>query len=512
MKTIYRASFFLGHPGKKGPTMDQIIDHIKQWVAPRFAKGGLEDFHQGLTISTGAQSLETIRAYGDDSHVFGMRFIHPDRVQQDFLWQTSIALKIPLKGNPIIDVALANGWLQNDMLLPSSYTMTRPSLVPKLIEKFSAHLDYALYANALPVQNRYVRDFVDVLYNFDRKLPVVFISCQNKNDMPYVDPDRVAFTLAGLAHVHVAENRFTSFRLQKMVPENAMCYDGDIRVVWPMVYGKSVCSHNLFLRTDIIDRPTFDQVLLMHIGQFSSSRTPIISYDTIHQISFQKRIKELIAKTDNAELAELYAQENSRLQSLLKETTDNYQHALQRQEEKTQFLCQRVLDLEAKLTLTQLQQENTVSKQLPDMETVLEAVTYFKSMYPEVPVELLKRAERGAKECTFDDPLQVFKALEWLGTVYVNSRMGKITLDLGKSSLEQTGMQYRSHQKETTMGNFSEEYYIQVRGKTVPLAEHLVQGTNRDGRKTIRIAFAYDKDTQKVLIGFIGQHQTTRNS
>jgi hypothetical protein len=182
------------------------------------------------------------------------------------------------------------------------------------------------------------------------------------------------------------------------------------------------------------------------------------------------------------------------------------------QESKIQFLSQRVSDLELQVAMTQIKQQTHLEKVLPTMKSVKEAFVYFKSMYPELNVEVLSRAEKGAKDSVYENTLQVFKALEWIGTIYLNSRSGKISVDLAKSCQEQTGMQYKQNQSESTMGMYANEYYADWKGKKVALKEHLLQGSSRDARQTIRIAFAFDKATDTVIIGYVGQHQTTRNS
>ena len=46
-------------------------------------------------------------------------------------------------------------------------------------------------------------------------------------------------------------------------------------------------------------------------------------------------------------------------------------------------------------------------------------------------------------------------------------------------------------------------------GRDVMRAEHIGTGTSKEPRYAIRIDFAFDEGNQKVLIGYIGQHQRT---
>ena len=41
---------------------------------------------------------------------------------------------------------------------------------------------------------------------------------------------------------------------------------------------------------------------------------------------------------------------------------------------------------------------------------------------------------------------------------------------------------------------------------------HIKKGTSREARYSIRVGFHYDEESEKLVIGYIGQHQTTANS
>ena len=62
------------------------------------------------------------------------------------------------------------------------------------------------------------------------------------------------------------------------------------------------------------------------------------------------------------------------------------------------------------------------------------------------------------------------------------------------------------------MGMFTSDYEVTYQGAKFKLREHIGYGTSTEPRHTIRIAFFFYEKTQKVVIGYIGQHQTTRQS
>ncbi len=144
----------------------------------------------------------------------------------------------------------------------------------------------------------------------------------------------------------------------------------------------------------------------------------------------------------------------------------------------------------------------------------MEAITRFRDLYSESQAVIINsKAEDMAKSCQYEDPVQVFRALEWLATRYHAAKTNKAKIPkLDESCMSETGMHYKSNQSPVTMGQFRDDYFIKVDGKNVPLTEHLRKGTSKDPAKTISIAFHYDEAKKKVIIGFIGQHQETRST
>ena len=110
----------------------------------------------------------------------------------------------------------------------------------------------------------------------------------------------------------------------------------------------------------------------------------------------------------------------------------------------------------------------------------------------------------------FDKPQQVYDALEWLATGYYSARCGESSVpDLDFSLKQVCGWRYTPVQSERTMGQFPEYYETTVDGRKRKLEEHIGTG-NGYHRGTIRIAFLWDADRKRVIVGYIGRHQRTR--
>lgn len=110
-------------------------------------------------------------------------------------------------------------------------------------------------------------------------------------------------------------------------------------------------------------------------------------------------------------------------------------------------------------------------------------------------------------------PKEVWDALEWLATTYHDVRTGKTrVIDLNESIKNTcSGWEYRPNQTDITLNTFREWYETTKDGKTFELREHLAKGTGRDAN-VIRIAFAWDEDSERAIVGYIGPHQRSRSS
>ena len=68
---------------------------------------------------------------------------------------------------------------------------------------------------------------------------------------------------------------------------------------------------------------------------------------------------------------------------------------------------------------------------------------------------------------------------------------------------------YRGHQSNMTVNKYKDWYTTKVGNKIHELKKHIGTGSSKDARYTIRIAFDWDTIQERVVIGFIGQHQQT---
>ena len=145
----------------------------------------------------------------------------------------------------------------------------------------------------------------------------------------------------------------------------------------------------------------------------------------------------------------------------------------------------------------------------PELDSVGAAVALARERYPGQLLFQLN-AESNADESSFKWPEQVWNALRWLATDYFTSHLGRNPIgDMDEACRSACGMWYKTSQHENTMTQFRDSYTTWVDGRRIWLGEHIGKGNSFDPRRTIRIAFDWDRQLQKVVIGYIGQHQRT---
>ena len=137
------------------------------------------------------------------------------------------------------------------------------------------------------------------------------------------------------------------------------------------------------------------------------------------------------------------------------------------------------------------------------VQSVREAIAQAREMFPDRL--LIKLNSRSNEDSPFANPSEVLVALVWLATVYRHGPAESIAEAC-------PGWSYKSKQAPTTVGRFPDWYRTTVNGTVWKLVAHVGKGTGHDPKHTIRIAFAWDEQNERVIVGFVGRHQRTQLS
>ena len=512
MKTIYHASFDIGNKEAK-PNLDKVLKVIDEWASRRTnACINFSQLNEETHLDFPEASLDVVKLSRGDTSLASLVLKHEDREDKEFQWSADVRLRDQKNTPHKISITVSNGWSGVALRPEIEYKVSRPAVVPMLIDALDCYNFKHLLTHPEVLSRENVSSLVDALYSRRRTLPIILITRDPITERPVVNPFEIAKSVAGLAHVYYCKDKFVQFRIEESIGKSMSCYDGGVRTYWPInEKGTDPSFHPLItaqrLKEDEERARNISTELLEMLAKESISRAVEVSPEEIHEMRLKLRAEVLTGIKDYEELAELYADDNTRL------TTENGE--LKKTEEA---LKQQIKTLEAKVQGLQASFDKSEIKdedeKLTDtsFKTVKKAVNRIKEIYSEDQLVILGRADKGAKDSLYEKPEVVFKVLEWLATTYRSTRKGELKKDLAQSCMEQTGLQYRAHQSKITMSTFESEYYANYNGKKIPLNEHLRKGTSKDPRHTLSVAFFYDAEKEKVVVGFIGQHQTTKTT
>ena len=121
--------------------------------------------------------------------------------------------------------------------------------------------------------------------------------------------------------------------------------------------------------------------------------------------------------------------------------------------------------------------------------------------------------ESSVADNPFEDSQSVFDALEWLASTYYSARQE--TLDaaiLNESLYRICRWKYAGSQWDDTFFESEGRYRMLVNGNAYFLNETVGKGMGNDPVNTIRIAFYWDAQREKVVIGYIGRHRGSSES
>lgn len=157
--------------------------------------------------------------------------------------------------------------------------------------------------------------------------------------------------------------------------------------------------------------------------------------------------------------------------------------------------------------------DSTAPEPVPsEIESIKQAVALAESRYGDRI--LFHFNNKSDRDYNYSRPKEVWDALEWLATTYYSRQTGEVRVrDLNESIRNICGgWKYIPDQSDITFNNYREWYTTSVDGVPYELREHIGRWASRQTNNLIRIAFAWDDESQRVVVGYIGRHQRSRAS
>jgi hypothetical protein len=515
MRKIYRASFRLLPRGEDVPTLEAVAAECLCWavdrkgstVAPeKIVEAAGADLER---VEIGAGVVEALRAGESHRSTWALRLSHPDSQDPGLSWVSETTLATDDSNRGLRFAASVSVGRSDGRLSPTQRFPAGLRLVPTLLERWTGHVDRDLLTKArvLPYNQR--TSYVDFLLSEQRRLPIVFLSVGEKSGRPLLSADDLARSLAGIAHVWVAEDRFTTRRLKEDIPEHLVCWNGAIRLYWPGFTRLAQPFQHPYWPPhrieELEEKPGgFSSFLLNQLANAASHSTEAeaLSWTTVERQRRLAGLEELTKQAgEHAALFELLSDENKDLAKRLEDTEAEL-------DDLRQDLYKRDLEIEGlRETIRALQagEQLTPATQVP-VTSLDEAVRLAAARFSERLV-IVPNSASFVEGNPFQSPEEALDALEFLATDYFENCTGVERHNLEMRLRERCGWRYRSSQSEVTISKYRRDYHVQRNGKRFSLGNHVGKGSGKDPRTTLRIAFAWDDEARKVVVGYIGQHQ-----
>ncbi len=524
MKTLYRTSFNISHARTVAQTFDDVAAVCYRWVFDPKRKVSPPS---GLNVGTAYTVERTVLLNGSEieahfvrggvngTTAWGLRFSHPQSDDPTLRWTSEVGLLSQGGAMPCFSCSVGVSRV-GSIVSPIRQRSSRPQLVPAILRHFKCVSAYPLMTKPIGMKPSAgdIENLVGVLQAPSRTHPIVLISNLNADNRPTVDPAVLADSLAGLAHVVVTTDSQVSWMLRDRLPNPLLTYDGAVRLYWPgFRVTDSPFDHPLWTSPKIESYrdPSRDlaQVLLDLISSTAifNLHDGILTWDRLQSLGRAQAIAEARAAGKDDELLALYEEDNKSLGEQLRQLNGQ----LVQQTEELQK--QRSLAETFRAALEARKNGAIEVEVAMPVASVMEAIQRAEQRLGDKLVfSFNSKSEHEA--CPFEAPDEVENALNWLASIYWRARAGKEGCpDLDKSMRETiSGWGYSGGQKKSSVGKFEEWYYCNWDGRDYWLGDHLRCGTSTKPTETIRIAFAWDKDARKIVVGFVGQHQRNRNS
>ncbi|HEX7051392.1 MAG TPA: hypothetical protein VF188_14390 [Longimicrobiales bacterium] len=507
MRPIYFATFRLGEPGGWVPPLEDAIDVCGDWIFKKHTGfQGIDGFPEpflsdGRYRIQGNTDLVVRRSEDAASRVFGLRIESASRSDPTLHRWAEVILRASREtGELRVAVTLYIG-RSGDRIRPLSVPARRPAVVHALIRRCGAFEDIELSVAPWDLETQDVDDFVRLLTDENRRLPVVLCSPLNYSGRFPAAPESIAADLAGIAHVFVMRSKFPGLRMDELIGREFACYAGAVRVYWPgLAVGGDPRRHRFWTPDAIREMDgRFPAMLLQHIAAASVVRIvgPGLRWDGITRAADATNAHSPGAAESNERV--------ERLERRLAAVREDAERQRARAAKWERFYGElRALVERAGIDLGPLPHERPT--------TVREAVEWALARYGD-RITLALNSQAELDDNPFEDAESVRRALQCLATTYHDARTGIAPCpDLDAAFLNDSGFHYCPHQSPVTMGRYANYYQTQWEGESVPLEEHLRKGTSRDPRRALRIAFHFDARRKRIIVGYIGQHQRTAAS
>ena len=527
MRPIYAVQFEVApreENGNKNEVTHAVLRCLASWISEwyLFRKRVSLDFPlDGATLRPcqGHELTVTRKIHAEGVEHSTVSWSYPGEPDGNLLWHTRCEVS-SFGGLIEFSLQLFLESLQF-YIAPVDFDLKRPRVIATLLREFRCtHGDTTLTLQPRDLCADSVTGFVsNCLLSRGRRLPIVAVSRTPISEKWLVDPEALADPVAGIAEVHILEDKWAGFALSQEVGKLYSCYNGAVRLYWPdfdpaqLPYSPVYVPERVQSLGGRLVEIIFRQLAAISAFRFAPGPVTVDALDFLaeRQRSELEQIRKAaqdrgdyeqlleVSDRENAELrriAELLRDENTDLRSKLQLSQENLAAIWQTQEAGIEPADAEVLGEE--------ETETTCVK-----DVILTAEPKFAGT-----LVFLESALSSAEASPFKQPKRVLEALLAMDEVcqaWRKSRREKTTIGSFEQQFQKKGFVYKARESMTSRGKWSEEYEAIYNGRRVSIEPHLALG--KGGPDTcLRIHFHVDEDEEKFVIAHVGRHKTNTSA
>ena len=282
-----------------------LVGEVRAWIKRKEnSQPGSEFFVGGRWTSPSRAVVETRALAGDGPtpEMWAVRYEHRDAQVISRRWVTNVGVaEIGQREWRVAIVLLHHlraGYVGRELRIPQP---SSPRFVTRLLD--SAHWigrvgSVRLTGTPMSVEVGKGAEFVALLTDPRRLVPIVLVSRDRKTSQPRLDPATLSRALAGTTVVHVCESPECDEEMEYLLPRPFRCPNGTVRIYAPGVELANdwTSSRHRFFTSQDIDEQGCDEVTgqivmaLTRTGVWSGLQSSIMSIDDIDARMRERRL------------------------------------------------------------------------------------------------------------------------------------------------------------------------------------------------------------------------------
>ncbi|WP_133366629.1 hypothetical protein [Qipengyuania sediminis] len=499
---------------------DAAVSLSVEWIANTAAVELPSEAAHGDSFQLDAGSRATVNAFrlqDEQGHVWAARTTYLGDKVAGRKWLTDIFVEQRAGSLTRYGAQLICQCSADD----PGFDHSRPRIVRDLIGKLAAEADGESLTNeVVPVLTEEVSQLAGLLYNPERRLPVVLISVDDTGGAQ-VDLERLANRLSGTAHLRSIATE-AGFELTRMVGKRMSTFNGAIRLYMPGLETETedpfkhplwLCPHSgsnprathqiasRVLPLQFRDSEGSARFWRVGLLRQAASRALANSAAGSREDQLAAEVEALRAEIDVAKEAgqtaeALMTEEAAKLTELQAEFArlEDENHSLR---ERMRGLAQASSKTHPPLAPDDVQ---AVFEREPTLETSLRIVT---ALFPDRVTVLESALESARDSYAFRHRSKAFELLWSLSTSYWT------TLAEGGSDVTARqcfGASYAAKEAETLSKAGRQRRTFIFEGAELEMERHLKIGVADNKAETLRIHFEWIADRRLIVIGHCGAH------